>query len=228
MNLIDLTGKKFGRLTVIERCGSDKDSKPMWKCLCDCGNTAIVRGYCLRRKTKPTKSCGCLIPEIASNTMKNKVLHGHCVGFVHTKLYRHWITIKQRCFCENNNMYHNYGGRGITMFNEWIHNFKAFADYIGNPPDKYSTVDRINNDKGYEPGNIRWATRKEQANNRRDNVKVTYNDQTMTLTQWAENLGIKPVTFFSRRRLGWTIEQILTTPVKNINLTKNTISAADA
>ena len=214
MGLIDITGQRFGRLVVLRRNGSDKDSKPVWECRCDCGAITNVRGYVLKRKKRPTRSCGCLARETATTTMKRRIKHGQSRRNKHTQLYRRWITIKQRCYDKSHMSYKNYGGRGVRMCEKWRDDFEAFAAYIGDPPEKGATIDRLDVDKNYEPGNIKWATRKEQANNRRNNNVLSFNGIEMTVTQWAEELNILPVTLFSRIRLDWDVERILTTPVK--------------
>lgn len=104
-------------------------------------------------------------------------------------LYAKWFGIKQRCFNPDHPHYHRYGGRGVTMCDEWANDFAAFRAAVGQQPEKGMTLDREDNNRGYEPGNVRWATRKQQANNRETNVMLTHNNQTMTLKQWAEHLG---------------------------------------
>lgn len=131
--------------------------------------------------------------------------HGGAVGRREgrqSRLYAQWLSMKQRCFNPNSTHYHRYGGRGVTMCQEWADSFDAFRTYIGDPPASGMTLERIDNDKGYEPNNVRWATRKEQANNRATNVTLTWEGKTMTLKQWAEYLGWKYGMLASRWKKG--------------------------
>jgi hypothetical protein len=106
-----------------------------------------------------------------------------------SKLYAIWSGVKQRCFNPRSTQYHRYGGRGITMQPEWVEDFACFAADVGEPPEDGMTLDRIDNDLGYVRGNTRWIGRKEQANNRADNVRLAHDGKTMTLMQWSEHLG---------------------------------------
>ena len=159
-----LKGKRFGRLVVISQ-----GLKPVhitrrgrwWNCLCDCGNSLVVRGDCLISGN--TSSCGCLYQETRNGMHK----HGHCSDWTITAEYRTWIAIKQRCFNPKNAGYNYYGGSGIVMCKEWAENFEVFFKYMGAKPSTKHSIDRLDNTKGYEPGNVRWATPKEQYANRR-------------------------------------------------------------
>lgn len=158
---IDITGKRFGRLTVLKIVGCNKWREAMWLCRCDCGNEISVASNNLRRSH--TQSCGCLQREA---TTKSNTTHGKRK----TKLYSVWNTMKARCFNCNSKSYKDYGGRGIKVCDEWKNNFQAFYNYVSKLPhfcEEGYTLDRINNDGNYEPNNVRWATRKEQVHNRR-------------------------------------------------------------
>jgi hypothetical protein len=153
MAYIDMTGEVYGRLTVIERSGGK------WLCACECGNTSRVGRQELRRGN--TKSCGCGAQE---NRMRHRDQTTH--GMERTPEYSSWQAMKARTLNPSNPAYARYGGRGITVHPGWIHDFMAFYEHIG-PRPAGRTLDRINNDGNYEPGNVRWATPSEQAFNRR-------------------------------------------------------------
>lgn len=158
---VDLTGHVFGRWTVIERSPENRYGKPAWVCLCDCGTTATVAGSVLRMGE--SLSCGCYKREVSANNMK-VVATTH--GMHNTPEYFRWMSMKLRCYCKTHFAYHRYGGRGITVCDRWLHSFENFIADIGERPSTKHSLDRVNNDGNYEPNNVRWATAKEQANNR--------------------------------------------------------------
>lgn len=160
----DLTGLKFGRLTVIRQVESNKDGRACWLCVCECGTQSVklgknlLNGHC--------KSCGCGEYE---NQLNSRVTH----KLTNTRLYNIWCGMKQRCFYSKHKDYHSYGGRGITVCLEWRDDFKAFYDWaIANGYREDLTIDRIDVNGNYEPSNCRWATWAEQNKNKRPLKKV--------------------------------------------------------
>lgn len=172
--LKDLTGQRFGRLVVVERAGSNERKHATWLCRCDCGKTITLLGYNLRSGN--TNSCGCLNSDEAR---KRFITH----NMSRSRLYNVWSGMKRRCCNPNSQRYHQYGGRGITICNEWLHDFQAFYEwamangYDENAAHGQCTIDRIDNDKGYSPDNCRWVDMKTQRHNRSDSRKENQNER---------------------------------------------------
>lgn len=200
--IIDLTGKRFGKLTVLQKLDS-VNGFIMWKCICDCGKIVSVSGNNLR--SEHTKSCGCLTREVAAIRQTKH-------GMGRTKTYNTWIQMKTRCNNPHSKEYNNYGGRGIKVCNRWA-DFNMFLQDMGDVPNGMS-LDRINVNGNYEPDNCRWATIKEQQNNKRNNRVFTYKGETHTIAEWSERLNMNFKTLHQRLvRNNWPVEKALTIPV---------------
>ena len=201
--MIDLTGEKFGRLTVIRPSGKNAHGSYMWLCECDCGNTKVLNSYELRRGN--VRSCGCLNRELARDRMTKH-------GYSKTKIYSEWKKMIYRC--KNSNPYNSsrYAQRGIKVCDIWANDFETFLNHVSRLPhfdEPGYSLDRIDNDGDYEPGNVRWANPVTQANNRRDNVLITYDGETHTMSEWARKLGMSYSKLQWRIYNGWSIEKAL-------------------
>lgn len=197
----NLTGKKFNKLTVVE-FSHKQGNRIYWKCLCNCGNEYTTRADSL--KSGHAKSCGCHKRESLKNCPRH-IIHGER----NSRLYRIWTEIFTRCNNTRNANYKNYGARGITICDEWK-DFQTFYDWaISNGYSDGLTVDRIDNDKGYSPDNCRWATIKEQCNNRRTNRVYELNGEKLNIAQIAEKYNLDYQLIWGRLRKGWSIQRAI-------------------
>ena len=205
-------GKRYAHLLILEEYPTKSNEMRKVVCQCDCGNITVVQFNNLIHGH--TKSCGCL-KKIVKPTLKH--------GKTETRLYNVWSNIRERCFCSTNTSYPNYGGRGITLCDEWASDFTNFErwafenGYDENAPYGECTLDRIDVNGNYEPSNCRWTNAKQQCNNKRNNRWITYNGETHTVAEWARKLDMNYVTLFNRLfKRNWTIEDSLTIKPKEV------------
>lgn len=176
---LDLTGKRFGKLTVIERAET-KYGKTRWKCLCDCGNYTYTITH--RLTSGATQSCGCRA--IDNHPIKH--------GMKGTRLYETWQGMKKRCNNPNSKSYKRYGAQGIKVCPEWENDFQAFCDWaMAHGYTDELTIDRIDNQKGYSPDNCRWVSWGDQAKNKKCNILIEHNGETKILSDWCREYGKK-------------------------------------
>jgi len=203
----DLTGRKFGRLIALEYIPRSASSPAKWRCACKCGAEITTAVSCLT--TGMTRSCGCLRNEASRKNGLKTMTH----GLTRSPEYRAWRSMRCRCYRVTDPSYQWYGGRGISVCQRWRESFLAFLADVGPRPSPRHSVDRIDNDGNYEPANCRWATTREQKANVSWNRHLTYNGETRNISEWARQTGISSSTIRIRLdRLGWTIEDALTTP----------------
>lgn len=205
----DLTGKRFGKLTVLGRNYEKTNGKRNWDCVCDCGNLRVVSTGLLNNGSvrKCSLCCKKAQSENAIRVSKNK----H--GMVNSKLWKIWYGMRARCRNPKINGYKNYGGRGIKVCEEWDKSFVSFMEWANKNGYKEGlSIDRIDPNGNYEPSNCRWVTRLEQANNKRTSFFVSYNGETHTISEWSRITGINQNTLQSRiKRYGWSVERAICT-----------------
>ena len=193
----NMTGMRFGRVVaqaaVAERT---KGGGIMWQCVCDCGRSKVIDGAHLRKGV--TRSCGCLNREmIASVGMR--ITH----GLSKSRTYTSWLAMKNRCTRRSHIAYKNYGGRGITVCEEWLHSFETFLCEMGERPEG-KTLDRVDSNAGYNKNNCRWATTTEQNENKNNNRGVVIDGFRMTLYEACAKYGVRYSTAHQRLSRGWT------------------------
>ena len=193
---LEIIGKKFGNLTVLEFDHKDRHYHRYYKCVCDCGNETVVNESNLKRGL--SKSCGCGIIKALIHRNKYAPRKDHH-KYKDYSLYRVWSGIKKRCFSKTEPAYPDYGGRGITVCNEWKNDYEKFLQWsLENGYKKGLTIDRIDNNGNYCPENCRSADLFIQANNKRNNIIITYKGITDTLPNWARKLKISANLLYSR------------------------------
>lgn len=201
--LVDMTGQRFGRLVVVRRAGRI-NSQTHWLCRCDCGGDVVASRSHLR--LGHTVACGCRQREMRAALHERSRTHGESFG---TREFICWKSMIQRCHDESSKSYRRWGALGIRVCDEWRGpgGYERFLAHVGRKPTALHTIDRIDNTRGYEPGNVRWATLLEQANNKRNSRMVTVLGRTMTVAELARERGIKMRTLWSRLKRGWTVER---------------------
>lgn len=195
--LVDITGRRFGRLTAVRYCATSYS----YVCRCDCGQVKTILSGSLR--SGATRSCGCLHTE---QLIRRCTTHGQR----HTLMYGAWKGMIQRCENPNHQYYHRYGGRNIHVCKRW-HKFELFLKDMGfRPPN--TQIDRRNNDGNYEPGNCQWITKQGQNNNTSRTRFLRWNGQRLSVRQWSENLGLPYRGIIARLNRGWSVKKTMTFP----------------
>lgn len=201
--MASIIGQRFCRLVVIERNGL------LAKCKCDCGNERTVHVSNMRQGL--TQSCGCLRSETMSKIGSARRKHGHAIA--ETPEYSSWRSMIQRCTNPKSPKFTYWGGRGITVCDEWVSDFEAYLSHVGPRPSPKHSIDRINNNLGYEPGNVRWALPVEQSNNRRSSHVVEIDGQRMTLAEAIRIKGQRSNVVRQRLAFGWSMDRALNEPI---------------
>jgi hypothetical protein len=213
--VIDLTGQRFGKLTVLRRVENDRQGKARWACVCECRQDTVVSSDSLRSGN--TQSCGCWG---RTKLAQSRLRHGHARKSAGSKLYKAWCHLKSRCLTPTDHKYPCYGGRGITVCERWVKGedgksgFECFAADMGPHPGEGWSIDRKDNDGPYSPDNCRWATADEQSRNRRNNLRFTIHGETRCLKDWARRYGMRYMTVYARVEDGWPVERALTAPIR--------------
>lgn len=196
----DLTGQRFNRLVAIKPCGKTPSGNHKWIAQCDCGNTIVVTSGNLVQNH--TQSCGCLFADKTSKSKKR---------YLNPRLYSILKNIKSRCLNPNHNSFKDYGGRGITICDEWLgrNGFTNFYNWATqNGYQDNLTIDRINVNGNYEPSNCRWITMANQQKNKRNNVLITFQGKTQNISDWSRELKIPRNTIDYRYTKGWSLEDV--------------------
>ena len=215
MSRVEMLGKRFGRWTVIAPTEkTDKNGSLKWLCECKCGTCREVSGSSLRRGK--SLSCGCYHSE---RVIETHTTHGAASSKNRERLYAVWNDIMYRCYNPKADSYPHYGGRGITVCDEWkdysvFREWAVKAGYDPNAPKYECMIDRIDGNAGYTPGNCRWANIRTQNNNRRTCHYILWTGETHTVTEWNRILGFPPGLLIQRIRCGWDMDRAATEPVR--------------
>lgn len=199
----DITGQKFGLWTAIRHTGSMPYGGRAYLCRCECGTERVVSATSLRKGS--TTNCGCAAVASLVRRSRKHGLYG-------SPIYMAWCRMKERCYYQKHPYYGYYGGKGIKVCSRWLDDPQAFYDDMASTWRKGLTLDRIDSSKDYSPDNCRWASRSTQSRNRSTTVMLTLNDETRSLPEWAERLGLPASTLRNRYYNGWSHNAILTTP----------------
>jgi hypothetical protein len=214
MSRIDLTGQRFGRLEVLRFSHTERKAGTYWECLCDCGEKKVILYSSLARGD--SKSCGCWARE---STKVRNTKHGYTANDKKNKHYRTysiWQGVKNRCYNKNVKAYKHYGGRGIKVCPSWLESFENFLKDMGNPPAGYS-IERVDVNGDYEPGNCKWVHPSERSINRQNVIYLELNGERLTTKEWSKKLNCRHQLLNLRKWRGWSDEKILTTPIRSPN-----------
>lgn len=200
---LDLAGTRIAKWTVIRDAGRIPKGSRLWLCRCDCGTQRVVPASRLARGG--SQSCGCLRveqPKILNRTHGHSKVPGKNNG---TPTYQSWMAMRVRCAYKKHPAFHQYGGRGIAVCERW----QAFENFLADMGERPAgtTLDRVDNDRGYEPGNCRWATRSAQARNRRSSRRLRAHGVTDTIVAWSDRTGISAACIRERLKRGWPPER---------------------
>ena len=219
----DLTNMKINKLTVIEYAGKSSSGQTYWHCLCECGNEKDIAGNNLIKGI--VKSCGCEWKNMIDSKRNVKYLPKNIKhGMYNTKIYRAWKHMKERCFNSKNKRYNHYGGRDITICDEWLDKENGFINFYNwaiengyDEENKSLSIDRIDNDGPYAPWNCRWVNQYIQNNNKSDNTYITIDKYSYTISEWARILNLPPHVLIGRiYTLNWSYEDAIFTPYRGI------------
>lgn len=207
MPVRDHTGARFNNLLVIDRVVKVGRREAHWRCRCVCGSETVVSGSYLRNGV--VVSCGCKRADLARERFRTH-------GKTNTSEYRVWSTMNRRCHSERSTRYAQYGARGVTVCPSWRGRggFERFLAEVGERPSPCHSIDRIDVTRGYEPGNVRWATTLQQANNRTDNVYVEAHGVRLSVAEWSRRSGLNPSTISRRLAAGFSPEYAVSRPSK--------------